>query len=225
MKVALIADVHSNLEALRAVFNDIESHGITRILCAGDLVGYGANPNEVIAELRGRHVECIAGNHDRAVSRVNPTGMNAMAAAAVNWTAKNINAEAAEFLAGLKSHSVMEIEGTPLAIFHGSPRDDDEYLYEVDAVPELLEMARSRVLVTGHTHVPYVKNVSEGNMVNPGSVGQPRDGDPRASYMLFDPIEAKFEIIRVEYDIKAAAKAITDAGLPGFLASRLLDGI
>ncbi|HTY46160.1 MAG TPA: metallophosphoesterase family protein [Methanomassiliicoccales archaeon] len=225
MKVAFIADVHSNLEALRATLNDIDLRGITRILCAGDLVGYGANPNDVVAELRSRRVECIAGNHDRAVSRMNPVGMNAMAAAAVYWTAKNINAEAAGFLAGLKAHMQVDVEGTPLAIYHGSPRDDDEYLYEVDAVPELLEMTRSRVLVTGHTHVPYVKSAPGGHLVNPGSVGQPRDGDPRASYMVYDPGEPRFEIVRLQYDVQSAAKAITDAGLPGFLASRLIDGI
>jgi len=225
VKVAFIADVHSNLEALRTTLQDIQTRGIGRILCAGDLVGYGANPNEVVAELRARNVECIAGNHDRAVSRVNPVGMNSMAAAAVYWTAKNISAEAAEFLAGLKSHALIDVEGTSLALFHGSPRDDDEYLYEVDAVPELLEVARSHVLVTGHTHVPYVKSVVEGHLVNPGSVGQPRDGDPRASYLIFDPSESKFEIVRLQYDVKAAAKAIMDAGLPTFLASRLLDGI
>jgi len=225
VKVAVISDIHSNLHALKEVLKDVDARGIQEILCAGDLVGYGAFPNEVVEEMRTRNATCIYGNHDLAVVRINPVGMNPNAAAAVNWTSKNISAQAADYLKDLKSQAHLKIGETDVGLYHGSPRDDDEYLYEGDAVPELLEMAQCQVLVTGHTHVPYIKVTSRGMLVNPGSVGQPRDFDPRASYFIFDEKEMSFISRRLTYDVKSASQAIIEAGLPSFLGTRLAEGI
>jgi putative phosphoesterase len=225
VRVAILSDVHSNLHALRAVLADLESKGLKEILCAGDLVGYCAFPNETVGLLRGRCRLAICGNHDLAVIRINTAGMNPIAAAAAQWTAKNISAEAVDYLRLLKSHELTSIGGKTIALYHGSPRDDDEYVYEADATADLLEMSQAEVLVMGHTHVPFVKVLEKGVMINPGSVGQPRDNDQRASYAVLDTDDLKATIVRVEYDVRAAAQAIVDAGLPPFLGSRLMSGI
>ncbi len=225
MSVAIISDVHSNLHALQAVLADVDAKSITDILCPGDLVGYGAFPNETVELLRRRCRTAICGNHDRAVIRINTVGMNPMAAAAVQWTAKNISAGAVDYLNGLKTHETVEIDGRRIAIFHGSPRDDDEYVYDADASADLLEMSGADILIMGHTHIPFVKRLDKGLIANAGSVGQPRDNDSRASYLIIDTEGVSTSIVRVEYDAKAAAQAIVEAGLPPFLGNRLLSGI
>jgi predicted phosphodiesterase len=110
-------------------------------------------------------------------------------------------------------------------MFHGSPRNDDEYVFEEDANAELLQLAKAQVVISGHTHVPYVKRLPEGVLVNPGSVGQPRDGDPRASYIIFEERERDFVLRRLEYHVEEAANAVISAGLPDYLGARLLSGI
>lgn len=225
MRYAILADLHSNLHALEAVLTAVQRAGADRIICAGDLVGYCPFPNEVVARMKRLAPFCIAGNHDRAVVHVNPSGMNPMAAAAVYWTAKNMNAEAVDYLKNLKSSLHFEIEGNRVGLYHGSPRDDGEYLYEIDASADLLEMANCDILITGHTHVPFIKKTRLGHIVNPGSVGQPRDNDPRASYALLDTADMSFGIHRVEYDVEAAEEAVRKAGLPEFLGTRLRMGI
>jgi predicted phosphodiesterase len=225
VKVAILSDVHSNLHALQAVLADVDIRGLTEIQCPGDIVGYGAYPNETVGILRKRCRTAICGNHDQAVIRINTAGMNPMAAAAVLWTAKNISAEAVDYLRSLKAHEVAIVDGSKVAIYHGSPRYDDEYVYETDASSDLLEMSGANILIMGHTHVPYVKRLPKGLIANAGSVGQPRDNDPRASYLILDTSEPNATIVRVAYDVKAASQAIIDAGLPPFLGSRLLNGI
>ena len=225
MKVAVLSDVHSNLHALQAVLADVDAKGFKQMLCPGDIIGYGAFPNEAVALVRQRCRTAICGNHDRAVIKINTAGMNPMAASAVLWTAKNVTAEAVDYLGTLKSHAVATEDGRAIALFHGSPRDDDEYVYEADASADLLEMARAEILVMGHTHVPFVRRLEKGLIVNAGSVGQPRDGDPRACYVVIETSDLSATIVRVEYDTKAAAQAIIDAGLPHFLGNRLLSGI
>lgn len=225
MKVAVLSDVHSNLHALQAVLADVETRGLTDILCPGDVVGYGAFPNETVGIMRQRCRMAICGNHDQAVIRINTAGMNPMAAAAIHWTAKSISAEAVDYLRSLKAHEVVAIDGMKVELYHGSPRDDEEYVYEVDASADLLEASGAEILVMGHTHVPFVKRLEKGLIANAGSVGQPRDNDPRAAYLILDSTELSATIVRVEYDTKAAAQAIMDVGLPTFLGSRLLSGI
>jgi len=224
VKVALISDVHSNIVALDAVLGDIDDVAAERIVCAGDIVGYYPHPNETIERFRSRNIQSILGNHDRAVIRINPVGMNKMAADAVLWTSKRVSADGVDYLKNLKARMQLKLGHHAAGIFHGSPRDDDEYLYEVDAGPELLEMCECDLLVVGHTHIPFIKKSSKGTIVNSGSVGQPRDGDKRASYVLHDDETDDFQIRRVEYDVEVVGEEVQKAGLPPFLGERLRHG-
>jgi putative phosphoesterase len=224
VKVALISDVHSNIIALDAVLADIDSIGVEQIVSAGDIVGYYPYPNETIERFGSRNIHSILGNHDRAVIRINPVGMNKMAAEAVLWTSKHVSADGVDYLRNLKARMHVKLGSHLAGIYHGSPRDDDEYLYEIDAGPELLEMCDCDLLVVGHTHIPFIKKFDSGTIINSGSVGQPRDGDKRASYVLFDDDADDFQIRRVEYDIEAVEKKVQTAGLPPFLGERLRQG-
>jgi len=224
VKIALISDVHSNIIALDAVLADVDSIGVGLILNAGDIVGYNPYPNETIERFKSRNIQSILGNHDKAVIRFNPVGMNKMAAEAVLWTSKNIAAEGVDYLKDLKSRLFMRIGTHLCGIYHGSPRDDDEYLYEVDAGRELLEMCECSILIVGHTHMPFIKRFDNGMIVNSGSVGQPRDGDPRANYVLFDSDTGDFQIRRVSYDVEIVEKKVQSVGLPSFLGERLRQG-
>jgi putative phosphoesterase len=225
VRYAIISDVHSNLHALKKVLEDVDDQGADVIICAGDLVGYYPFPNEVVRELKQRGAICIAGNHDRACVNLDTFNMNPMAANAIFWTAKHISEESMTYLKRLRPSATLNLGGTVAAMFHGSPRTDDEYVFEEDANAELLHMAKAQIIISGHTHVPYVKRLTEGVLVNPGSVGQPRDGDPRASYLIYEEREDKFELRRIDYPVEEAAKAVASAGLPDFLGERLLSGI
>jgi len=224
VKVALISDVHSNLVALDAVLADIDAIGVEQIVSAGDIVGYYPYPNETIERFRSRNIRSILGNHDRAVIRINPVGMNKMAAEAVLWTSKHVSADGVDYLRDLKARMQVRMGPHLAGIYHGSPRDDDEYLYEVDAGPELLEMCECDLLVVGHTHIPFIKTLGSGTIVNSGSVGQPRDGDRRASYVLYDGDSEVFQIRRVEYEVEVVDEAVQRVGLPRFLGERLRHG-
>ncbi len=224
VKIALISDVHSNVVALDAVLADIESAAAEQIVCAGDIVGYYPYPNETIERFRSMNIRSILGNHDRAVIRINPVGMNKTAADAVLWTSKRVSADAVDYLKDLKARMQVKLGPHAAGIYHGSPRDDDEYLYEVDAGPELLEMCECDLLVVGHTHIPFIKKFSTGTIVNCGSVGQPRDGDSRASYVLYDEKTDSLQIRRVEYDFQSVEEEVQKAGLPPFLGERLRHG-
>jgi len=225
VRYALISDIHSNLLALERVLEDIEKEGVDLLVCAGDLVGYGPFPNEVIKEMRDRDAICIAGNHDRAVINLEPEGMNPHAATAMWWTAKRLGEGELDYLRKLKARSTLNLSGVVAGLFHGSPRNDDEYIYEEGATTELLELAKADIIISGHTHVPYIKRTQMGVLVNPGAIGQPRDGDPRASYVIYEERGTRFQLRRLEYDVESTVQAISDAGLPSFLGARLLSGI
>jgi len=225
VRYAIISDVHSNIHALDSVLGDVDEQGADVIICAGDLVGYCPFPNEVVGALRQRGAICIAGNHDRACVNLDTFNMNPLAANAIFWTAKHISAGSMDYLRRLRPQTSLNLGGTPAAMFHGSPRNDDEYVFEDDANAELLELAKAQIVISGHTHVPYVKKIPEGALVNPGSVGQPRDGDPRASYLVYDERGQEFELRRIDYPKEEAASAVIAAGLPDFLGERLLSGI
>lgn len=221
MIVAIISDIHSNLVALDAVLEDIETLGAELILCAGDIVGYYPYPNETIDRFKEKDVVSILGNHDRAVIHFNTVGMNRLAAEAARWTSENISAENVDYLKALRSSMKTKIDGRTIAMYHGSPRDDDEYLYEIDTGPELVEMCGCQIMITGHTHIPFVRKFSDGMLINPGAIGQPRDGDRRASFAILDTEHADVTICRKSYDIDTVHRHTLDAGLPAFLAERL----
>jgi putative phosphoesterase len=224
MLIAFISDVHANLPALRAVMDDVSSRRVSSIFCAGDILGYNTFPNQTIELLRSRNVNCIAGNHDRAVL-VGVKDMNSIAATAINWTRDVLSPSSFEYLRNLPNSLHRPLEGVMTAIHHGSPRQISEYIFEEHVSGELLEIAGSRMLVLGHTHIPYIVQFPNGTVINPGSVGQPRDGDPRASYIVLDTSEWAFRIVRVDYEIEETANKIRENGLPEMLAQRLSRGV
>jgi predicted phosphodiesterase len=223
----VISDVHSNLEALQEVLARVEG---MEVYCLGDVVGYGANPNEVVETLREREVLTVMGNHDYAAV-TGETGMfNARAAMAVRWTARTLKGPNLVYLRSLPRECRLRLGDAEGYLTHGSP--DDPLWEYVDPrthkqlFGHYLERLRVRFLGLGHSHVPFVSEEVGGTIFNPGSVGQPRDGDRRASYAVVSVVGAavKVENLRVGYDYEAAASKITAAGLPEQLAARLRSG-
>ncbi len=202
------------------------------IYCLGDIVGYGAQPNEVVDEVRRLRPQAVLmGNHDYATVTGDTSGFSTNAAIAVDWTRKKIRADNMQYLKSLSPIAQFSEGGEKLAICHGSPRDPlSEYIYP--GLPEfilkgMLEEAGSpRVLLMGHTHVPFQQRLASCFAGNPGSVGQPRDGDARAScgILAIEEGRVSFEVRRIEYNIDSAASRIQESGLPGFLADRLYIG-
>lgn len=225
MMLALISDVHANVVALEAVLDDIRARGADRILNAGDVVGYYPYPNETVELLRANGVVSIQGNHDRAVLQADAGRLNQAAGDAVLWTAGRLAASSLEHLRSLPPRAQMQVDDIAVGLYHGSPRDDDEYVYEERAGDDLLVISQSDLLVMGHTHIPYVKRLACGTIVNPGSVGQPRDGIPDAAYAIFDTDGMDAAVHRVAYDIEEVAEATGSAGLPARLAERLYSGL
>jgi len=219
--IGVISDVHGNLHALEAVLDVMEAD---LVLCAGDLVGYGAFPNEVVDLVRRKGIRCVRGNHDDAVIRNEFEWFNAFAAEAGRWCVKALGDPQRSFLEGLP----VRLGYQDVAMFHGSPvRPLREYVTPgapLAHLKEHLEASRSKMLVLGHTHMPFVTHVNGGLVANPGSVGQPRDGDERASYGVLDTESLSFTVHRVPYDVEAAARAIAEAELPSILAERLFVG-
>ena len=218
-KYGVISDIHSNYPALREVMRRLDAEGVDDILCAGDIVGYNSMPNEVIKLLRDRGTTCILGNHDRSAAREDYTSMNALAATALRWTVSQLKPENIDFLKSL--HESAELG--EIAIFHGSPFGPDDYTYE-DLVDERLAAYSCKPFtVLGHTHIPFVKRMSSATVLNPGSVGQPRDGDARASCIVLS--ESKQSIVRVPYDVEEIISNNMKHGLPAPLSERLRWGV
>ena len=226
--IAVISDVHSNLEALTEVLGKVQGFPL---YCLGDIVGYGGSPNEVVQALRRRGAICVLGNHDYGVLTGDTSMFNARAAMAAQWTRTRLTGESTEFLRSLPLER-RETLGSVSAYFtHGSP--DDRLWEYVDPTTHFLLLGHylrkvgASCMGFGHTHRPYSFSVEEGTVFNPGSVGQPRDGDPRASYSILTPKGTRVEVEnhRVEYDVDAAAAAVRAVGLPEALASRLYKGL
>jgi predicted phosphodiesterase len=236
---AVISDIHGNLEALEAVLADIPE-GVETIYCLGDVIGYGASPNECCELVREREMPLITGNHDLAVTDLSTdlAWFNPVAAAAVEWTREQLSEENAGFLRSRPR--TMQHEN---ALFvHGSVRDPDEYIMDALTAQENLAVLRSEypgvpVCFFGHTHVKTVAPSPNGSglggepldlghdgpyLVNPGSVGQPRDGDTFASYILVEDTQVVYRF--VEYDLAKSQTKIRAAGLPDVLADRLAIG-
>ncbi len=232
--IAVISDIHGNLEALEAVIAEGTKRGVEQWVCLGDLVGYGACPNECIARIRDLCDAVLFGNHDEAVivDEV-PYTFNELARQAAVWTRDQLTAESREYLNALP----LTHETEHATYVHASPCEPEQWDYifgRFDARGQA-DCFDTRVCFIGHVHVadtfelPRDTRTTERRwLINAGSVGQPRDGDPRACLCLFDPAvkgrEAPVEIVRVEYDITTARKRIVDAGLPTALAHRLAVG-
>jgi putative phosphoesterase len=218
-KIAVISDIHSNMPALKAVFRHIDREDVDDVICAGDIVGYNSMPNEVIELLRERNVISIAGNHDRNAVTGNFENMNSLAARALELNVSAISGVNFSYLRELKPSA--QLEG--IAVFHGSPTDPDEYVYEEMADVKLVEASGRELTVLGHTHIPYVKRIGSGTVMNPGSVGQPRDGDARASFAIIEG--DSIEIRRTPYDIESIVKENMKFGTPLPLSERLRWGV
>jgi predicted phosphodiesterase len=226
-KVAIISDVHANLEALEEVLRQVRG---VPIYCLGDLVDYGANPNEVVERVRQVAEVVILGNHDHAAVTGDTTWFNPQAAISSAWTRKVITGKNLEFLRGLQQEWRFRLDQFDGYLAHGSP---DNLLWEYvfpwthqDLFGHYLDKVRASMIGLGHTHIPYVWREGQRVVFNPGSVGQPRDGDRRASFAIIDatPRGIAVEIRRVEYDIEGAASKILEAGLPASHAERLATG-
>jgi len=237
MRHAILSDIHGNLEALDTVLADVESRGITSMVCLGDFVGYGAAPNECIERLRRRIEVAVAGNHDLAAcGRIRLGYFNPDAASAARWTTETLTNENLEYLRGLP----MSVAWRDVRLVHASPADPEEWHYvfsPADAVYEMQACAEPTCMI-GHSHYPgtfeiegervsYTRDLQVPGrpgrryLINVASVGQPRDGDQRAGYLVYDEEPRSFEHVRLPYDIEGAMRRIRDAGLPPFLAERL----
>ncbi len=240
MKYAIFGDVHANLEALEAVFMDMDQFDIDEYLCVGDVVGYGADPEATIELVKERANCTVAGNHDYAIAgKLSMEYFNAYAREVAEWTMDRLDEDQLSFLEDLPLLKNWKDDLTLVHATFKAPEKFDYILTSYDAHINFQTMD-TRVGFLGHSHIP-ANFLLKGNvinnqeteftleedtraMVNVGSVGQPRDEDPRASYCLFDAEEEKIEIRRVEYDIDTAANKIYDAGLPELLGERLYYG-
>jgi diadenosine tetraphosphatase ApaH/serine/threonine PP2A family protein phosphatase len=248
MRLAIITDIHANLPALEAVLDDLSGSDPEQIWCLGDVVGYGAQPDECAALVSDRCEVCLVGNHDLAVlGELDTATFSPAAAAAVTWTQEHMSPATADFLGGLEPQSV----DREIALYHASPRDPVwEYVLWPDQAAECIRAQAKRVSLIGHSHVALyfvadeqdpeqghlqakgaqagggteLELASERWLINPGSVGQPRDGDPRAAWLELDTEAWTASFHRVEYDIDRAAEAIVAGDLPEHLARRLYVG-
>lgn len=242
MRILFYSDVHGNLEALLAVLADAEKRGFDTAICLGDTVGYGANPEECVRIVAGMSQgAAVLGNHDAAIIDPGERGyLNPAAQAGVRHSQAKLTSESVEYL---KSLPLLIESENGFVGSHGSPNKPEEWIYVLDPMEarDAFRMMTHPVAFIGHTHYLAVHN-GEGRMrsilpgepitvrprekciINVGSVGQPRDGDPRAAYVVFDDAAKAAEAFRVQYDVDAAARKILEAGLPAMLADRIRHG-
>jgi predicted phosphodiesterase len=240
MRYGIFSDIHSNLEALEAVLEAFAEEGVEQYVSVGDIVGYGADPSQCIAIVEGLPCLVVAGNHDWAVSDLHdPRNFNEAAREAVLWTEAVLTWEEIGYLKSLG----LIVEQDALTLVHGSLDHPDDFNYILtarDSQPTF-ELMKTPLCLIGHSHIPAIFRLTEKGIkslkehrikigpadkyiVNVGSVGQPRDGDPRAAYAIYDDAKRTLEIKRVKYDIKKAQEKILNAGLPSVLAYRLSTG-
>ncbi len=224
MLIALIADVHSNVVALNAVLEALDNIHVEKILHAGDVIGYNPYPNETVKLFIEHNIISIRGNHDRALVEGDSSGFNPYAATALEWTGNMISQENIQYISGLKDVQSFEIEGRKIVMVHGSPHDPEEYVYPEDAIPGFISEVDTDILVLGHTHVQFIREYPEGIILNPGSIGQPRDGNPDAGFAILDTDPGKVKLKRIGYDIEKVIDDILAARLPEKLALRLRVG-
>ena len=224
MLVGIVSDIHSNLPALRAVLGRMKRLGVSRILCAGDMVGYYTFPNEVLALAEKAKIHSIAGNHERAIVSGDYSGLNPLAADTARWTARQLTAVSLGRLRRLPPRDRQELGGRRILLVHGSPRDDNEYVFPLTADAWPFGELGVDVLVMGHTHVQWQGRFGRTLAINPGSVGQPRDGDPRPAFATLDTGDLKAGLHRVKYDPGPVAAGVSASGLPARLTERLYTG-
>jgi predicted phosphodiesterase len=244
MRYVILSDIHGNLDAFKAVLDDVASRGgFDQIWCLGDIVGYGPEPKECIQLLRQYDHICVAGNHDwAAVGNVELSDFNPEAAAACLWTAQQLSLDDVAFLKALP----LRLYCGDFTLVHGSPREPIwEYLLSIQSAKVNFNYFQTRFCLVGHSHVPLLFESSDARdeplfhqlsseavielgenrlIINPGGVGQPRDGDPRASYAIYDSDNGAIWHYRIPYDIAATQQKMMACGLPPPLAARLSYG-
>jgi len=241
MRYGIISDIHGNLEALEAALDALSGEKLDKYLCVGDIVGYGANPRECIKRTQALRAVCVCGNHDKASSGgLDPARFNESARRSVMWTRRALGEHHKEFLRGLDP----VYEDANLVLAHGTLQEPEKFYYMLDSLDArgTFKRLKKKVCFVGHTHVPGIfllkgrridyssrrrtlLSAGEKAIVNVGSVGQPRDGDPRACYSVYDSENGSVSLKRLSYDIHKAQRKILDAGLPSFLAQRLKMGM
>jgi predicted phosphodiesterase len=257
MKIALFSDIHANLPALEAFFASVEEQQPDALYCLGDLVGYNIWPNEVIQEIRRRGIPTIAGNYDFGVGRTShdcgcaykTDDEKANGTVSISFTNEIVKPDERAYLRTLPAHINVEFQldndKLKLLLAHGSPRRINEYLFEDREEKSMLRImhdANADIMCFGHTHKPYHRILNAGadgevrfrHAINIGSVGKPKDGDPRGGYVLLhinenstirDKDSIRVEFIRFEYNIEKAAKAVEDSRLPDAYAESLRKGL
>jgi len=241
MRVAVISDIHANYHALEAVFAAIDAEAPDEVWCLGDLVGYGPQPTRCCIAVAGRATICLAGNHDLAVlGTLSIETFTPDAAEAARWSAAELAADARGYLAGL----LPSLRRKDAELYHASPRDPVwDYVLTEEAVYDSLALTTAPLVLVGHTHLPLALTLNGNSitgglapggtevelgdgrwLLNPGSVGQPRDGDPRAAWLLLDLDARRASFRRTEYPIERTQEEIVAAGLPAALATRLALG-
>jgi putative phosphoesterase len=236
--ITIFGDIHGNLPALEAVWADFEAKGLTNRYCLGDLVGYGTFPNEVTTFIRQQGIPTIMGNYDQGVGNssddcgcayTNPTA-EALGKRSIAWTNAHTTDENKAFLRGLRAHIPLQVGDLKVLLVHGSPRRINEYLFEdrpESSLERIFADIDADVLVCGHTHIPYHRVLASGHhIVNAGSVGKPKDKDPRACYVNLSATgrELHVEFVRVPYPVEVTAAAIEASEMPHEYAEMLRVG-
>ena len=231
--LAAFSDVHANKHALDAVLEDVRRHHPDQVICLGDLVGYGAFPNEVIATIRANCIPTVAGNYDDGVgfdreecgcAYTKPEDIE-RGDRSLRWTEQVVTVENKAWLRSLPRELRTEVAGRRILCVHGSPRRINEYLYEdrpERSLARMLSGLEADVVLCGHTHLPYHRRIGAVDLINVGTAGKPKDGDPRATYALIEMGESvRATFPRVEYDVEAAAQAVEATELPHEFAGAL----
>jgi predicted phosphodiesterase len=242
MTITVFGDIHANLPALEAVFADIEARGLTDLYCLGDLVGYGTFPNEVVALVREHGIPTLMGNYDQGVGNNSDDCGCAYKAdidrqrgeLSIAWSNAYTTEDNKAYLRSLPAHIPVKLDDLRVLLVHGSPRKVNEYLFEDrsdDYFERIMDIAEADVLVCGHTHLPYHKLLPSGrHVINAGSVGKPKDHDPRAGYIVLtgSKRDVHVDFIRVPYEIERIARAIEATpevgGMPHIYAQMLREG-
>ncbi len=237
--VAVFGDIHGNLPALEAVWADMDAQAVERRFCLGDLVGYGVQPNEVITFIRARVVPTLMGNYDEGVGHnrddcgcaYKTPAARALGERSIAWSNKAVSEEHKRYLRNLPFSLTIQVGRLRVVLVHGSPRRINEYLYAdrpESSLERLFDSIGAGVMVCGHTHLPYDRTLASGRrLINAGSVGKPKDGDPRAGYILLTPADEGIDVafIRVPYAVERAAQAIEATTMPHEFAAMLRLGV
>lgn len=225
MRLAVISDIHGNLPALEVVMASMHTEGVDQVVCLGDIVGYGARPNECISLIQDGKIPCVLGNHDEAaIGAGDIDNFNPWAKEAINWTAEKLDRSSRQFLSELK----LSLETEEVFFVHATPNEPGAWYYLFSAIEahHSFNAFKQQVCFIGHSHIPGIFTETNGKkrIINVGSVGQPRDRDPRTCWGLYDTVIGDFKCIRAEYQYEKAKQQILDEKLPQFLAYRLLSG-